>query len=259
MTADADQKKKTLLLFDVDGTLTAPRLSVTPEMLALLERVKHEYASEVELGIVGGSDFAKQAEQLAPANILDLFHYVFSENGLVAYRTGILLAKQSLTKHLGELNFKRLVNFLLRLLSETDCPVKRGTFIEFRNGMLNVSPIGRQCTQDEREQFEAYDKEHNVRVGMVEKLEREFADLKMKFVIGGQISMDVFPEGWDKTYCLRFVTDLFGDIHFFGDKTSPGGNDYEIYVSERTVGHSVKTFEDTMRILNEMYPPKSSQ
>lgn len=34
----------------------------------------------------------------------------------------------------------------------------RGTFIEFRNGMFNVSPIGRNCSQEEREEFEKYDK-----------------------------------------------------------------------------------------------------
>ncbi len=26
-------------------------------------------------------------------------------------------------------------------------------------------------------------------------------------------------QGWDKTYCLRFVEEEFSDIHFFGDKT----------------------------------------
>lgn len=26
-------------------------------------------------------------------------------------------------------------------------------------------------------------------------------------------------QGWDKTYCLRFVKDDFDEIHFFGDKT----------------------------------------
>lgn len=34
----------------------------------------------------------------------------------------------------------------------------RGTFIEFRSGMLNVSPIGRNCSQEERDEFEKYDK-----------------------------------------------------------------------------------------------------
>ena len=34
----------------------------------------------------------------------------------------------------------------------------RGTFIEFRSGMINVSPIGRNCSQEERDEFEKYDK-----------------------------------------------------------------------------------------------------
>jgi phosphomannomutase len=38
--------------------------------------------------------------------------------------------------------------------------------------------------------------------------------------IGGQISFDVFPIGWDKTYCLQFLND-FDNIFFFGDKTDP--------------------------------------
>lgn len=46
-------------------------------------------------------------------------------------------------------------------------PSQRGTFIEFRNGMLNVSPIGRNCSQEERDEFEQYDKIHNVRKTMV--------------------------------------------------------------------------------------------
>ena len=33
----------------------------------------------------------------------------------------------------------------------------RGTFIEFRNGMLNISPIGRNCSQSERDEYEKYD------------------------------------------------------------------------------------------------------
>ena len=33
----------------------------------------------------------------------------------------------------------------------------RGTFIEFRNGMMNVSPIGRNCSQEERDEFEKFD------------------------------------------------------------------------------------------------------
>jgi len=69
----------------------------------------------------------------------------------------------------------------------------RGTFIEFRSGMWNISPIGRNCSQEEREGFAVYDAEHKVREKMVKILEERFGDWGLKFSIGGQISFDVFP------------------------------------------------------------------
>ena len=72
----------------------------------------------------------------------------------------------------------------------------------------------------------------------------------------------------------------YDEIHFFGDKTNKvrasffrdldclvstkllifvlhifqGGNDYEIYTSERTIGHSVKNPDETIQILDELFP-----
>lgn len=34
----------------------------------------------------------------------------------------------------------------------------RGNFIEFRKGLINVCPVGRSCSQAERDEFAAYDK-----------------------------------------------------------------------------------------------------
>lgn len=53
----------------------------------------------------------------------------------------------------------------------------------------------------------------------VEVLKQKFGHLGLTFSIGGQISFDVFPQGWDKTYCLQYVDKDFDEIHFFGDKT----------------------------------------
>ena len=76
--------------------------------------------------------------------------------------------------------------------------------------------------------------QHNIRPAMVAKMKEEFKDLDLTFSIGGQISFDVFPSGWDKTYSLRYLPDGdFDEVHFFGDKTHEGGNDYEIYKHER--------------------------
>ncbi len=87
---------------------------------------------------------------------------------------------------------------------------------------------------------------------MVKTLRAEFPDLPFTYSIGGQISFDVFPKGWDKTYCLQFLNE-FDEVHFFGDKTFEGGNDYEIFTSDRTIGHSVTSPADTLKLLHEIW------
>ena len=186
--------------------------------------------------------------------VLEDFDYVFTENGLVAFKQGELIAKQSLSQHMGEDKLKEFINFCLRYMSEIDnIPVKRGTFIEFRAGMINISPIGRNCSQTERDAFEKFDLEHGIRKRFVNTLRERFSDLDLVYSIGGQISFDVFPHGWDKTYCLRFVRSDFDEIHFFGDKTFEGGNDYEIYTSPETIGHTVVGPEDTIKQIREAF------
>ncbi|KAI7736544.1 hypothetical protein M8C21_020618 [Ambrosia artemisiifolia] len=90
-----------IALFDVDGTLTAPRKGVTPKMLKFMQDLR----KVVNVGVVGGSDLVKISEQLGSTVIND-YDYVFAENGLVAYKDGKLVGTQSLKKFLGEENIK---------------------------------------------------------------------------------------------------------------------------------------------------------
>jgi len=248
----ANRPMKKLLLFDVDGTLTPARQSASLETLELLKELR----KKVAIGFVGGSDLVKITEQLTVTgnNPIDDFDFAFAENGLTAYRLGKPLPSQSFIKYVGEERYKKLVNFILHYLADLDIPIKRGTFVEFRNGMINVSPIGRNATIQERLDFEAYDKVQGVRAAFVKVLQEKFADYGLTFAIGGQISFDVFPNGWDKTYALRHVeNEGFEEIHFFGDKTFKGGNDYEIFSDPRTVGHTVTSPADTVNVLKDLY------
>ncbi|TXG62825.1 hypothetical protein EZV62_009819 [Acer yangbiense] len=215
----AARKPGLIALFDVDGTLTAPRKVTTPKMLEFMRELR----KVITVGVVGGSDLIKISEQLGNSVIND-YDYVFSENGLVAHKDGKLTGTESLKSFLGDEKLKEFLNFTLHYIADLDIPIKRGTFIEFRSGMINV---------------------HNIRPKMISVLREKFAHFNLTFSIGGQISFDVFPQGWDKTYCLRYL-DEFQEIHFFGDKTYKGGNDHEIYESERTVGHTVTSPDDTM-------------
>jgi len=248
-------------------------------MLQLLSALRHKVA----IGFVGGSDLAKQQEQLGTPSIpvTNLFDFCFAENGLTAIRMGVPLASHSFIKWIGEDNYKQLVRFILHYVADLDIPVKRGTFVEFRNGMINVSPIGRNATVQERNEYEKFDLEHKIREKFVQAMREQFPDLGLTYVfwrslrkkrrdrfadtydsysIGGQISFDVFPSGWDKTYCLQHVeaekqvTGVeYSTIHFFGDKTYKGGNDYEIFEDPRTVGHSVTSPEETMAELKKLF------
>ena len=89
----------------------------------------------------------------------------------------------------------------------------------------------------ERDDFELYDKvstdlllsvhrphrleqTHCIRAAFIKELENKFGDYGLTFSIGGKISFDIFPNGWDKTYALRHVeSEGFEEIYFFGDKT----------------------------------------
>jgi len=204
------------------------------------------------VAIVGGSDLAKQREQLGDEFLAE-WDYVFAENGLIAYKQGKLIAEQSIKNYLGEPKLKLFLNFCLHYIADLDIPIKRGTFIEFRTGMINISPIGRNCSQSERVEFEQYDKKTGVRDKMIRVLQEKFGDYQLTYSIGGQISFDVFPNGWDKTYCIQYLQkDDIKEIHFFGDKTAKGGNDYEIFVDPRTIGHSVTSPDDTMRQVTQL-------
>ncbi|KAJ8595639.1 eukaryotic phosphomannomutase [Rhizopogon salebrosus TDB-379] len=247
-----DRPIKKLVLFDVDGTLTPARQNASPEIIQLLRALR----KKVAIGFVGGSDLVKISEQLTVGdfNALDEFDFGFAENGLTAYRFGKPLESQSFIKSVGEKDYQELVNFILHYVADLNIPIKRGTFVEFRNGMINVSPIGRNATIQERHDFEAYDKQHHVRADFVKVLQEKFERLNLTFSVGGQISFDIFPHGWDKTYCLRHVEkDDFDEIHFFGDKTYKGGNDYEIFSDSRTVGHTVESPADTIIICTELF------
>ena len=77
-----EEKKKTIVLFDVDGTLTIPRKRADEKMLEFLQELR----KSVTVGIVGGSDLVKICEQLNGDETNASYDYVFSENGLLAFK-----------------------------------------------------------------------------------------------------------------------------------------------------------------------------
>jgi len=242
----------------MDGTLTPSRNKITAEVKEKLHYFKS--FNFIKLGVVSGSDLIKIKEQLGK-DVLDIFDYVCTENGLVTYCNGKLTHTNNMVQYLGENVYQKIVNGFLKILSSIELDVKRGNFLELRTGMLNVCPIGRSCTQKERDNFEQFDKIYKIRESIVEQMNQYLKDNNLEEIlqmsIGGQISIDVFPKGWNKTYCLQHFTTLSSsldalEIHFFGDRIFPGGNDYEIGNDNRVKAHSVNGPDNTVCIVNEI-------
>ena len=78
-------------------------------MLQLLSELRHKVA----IGFVGGSNLAKQQEQLATAdvNVTSLFDFCFAENGLTAYRLGEQQASQSFIGWIGQEKYNALAKW----------------------------------------------------------------------------------------------------------------------------------------------------
>ena len=130
MVLPTPERPRIIALFDVDGTLTVPRGEVEDKMMDVLKALREK----ITVGIVGGSDLPKQEEQLG-AGIVDEVVWNFSQNGLVAYNNGKLLESNSISKHLGEDNIKRIVNFVMKYLSMVELPIKVNTATS-RNALM---------------------------------------------------------------------------------------------------------------------------
>ena len=83
----------------------------------------------------------------------------------------------------------------------------------------------------------------------------KFPDLDVK--IGGEISVDIYPNGNDKRQAVSFLRNENPDvsIYFFGDRTDKDGNDYSVVVSliDGDKSHTVKGFKETYKILNSYW------
>jgi len=239
------RKNESIFLFSIDAI--APNGKITSEM----EHFMLNLRKKMHVAVISGSSLIQQKDRLG-AHVLNEWDYVFSENGLVTHKDGQHLATQTLVEKLGEEKLKPFINFSLRYIADLDIPMKRGTFLELRNGTINISPIGRNSTQKEREHFEEYDKKNNIRSQFVTALKSEFKSYELVYSMPDGISFDVTPQGWDKSYCLQhLISDKYKTIHFFGEKPT-NELDSEILSSKHVVGHLVTSPDDMMKQVSEV-------
>jgi len=209
---------KNIYMFDIDGTLTPSRLPMTQEM----EDMFTPFCENNKVFLVTGSDMVKVKEQV-PEKIRCLVEGIFTCSGNALTVGDEIIYDNEFEPPDG------LIEILEAWLQYSSYPVKTGNHIEQRSGMLNYSTVGRNCTQQQREDYECWDMENGERRILREKILHMWPSLDC--AIGGQISIDIYPRGLDKSQSYFRVKQKYPDygIVFCGDRLSPGGNDYPFF------------------------------
>ena len=228
-------------LFDIDGTLTPSRLKIDPGF----EQFFLEWMKDKKVYFVTGSDKDKTIEQVGE-KIWTNATRVYQSCGNAVYEGGKLIRQSDFKMD------RELQRMLYTFLATSEWKETYNNHIEERIGLVNFSSIGRECPQEARERYYQWDKEIEERRLFCTIIERTFTHLEA--TIGGQISIDIYPKGQNKSQVL---SDFDGPITFFGDKCEPGGNDYPIVcrIDEiesylyKSVIHSVKDYKETWNIL----------
>ncbi len=203
-----------VFIFDIDGTLTAPRQPMSRSMADFMER----FAGSAAVFLVTGSDWPKVCEQV-PERVRRLCQGIFCCAGAEHWRD-----EQRIAHRPFEFPEDLIVRFT-GLVNVSPYPYRLGRHVERRTGLLNVSVVGRNADRKARAAYRKYDDQTGERGWIVEQLRLHFPDFD--YSIGGDISIDIAPRGWSKAQVLPTVLAEVPDaaIRFFGDRMEVGGND----------------------------------
>jgi len=233
-------------LFDIDGTLTPPRQHMLPTFANFFKG----WAQTNVFYLVTGSDF-KKVQQQVPQDILDMAAGIFCcmGNELLEEGGDKLIYRNAF--EIPEELIEELHSFLRD--SQYSLPWREEPHIETRVGMVNFSICGRGCRPTARKRYAAYDGATGERERIRDILINKFPDLDV--AIGGQISLDIFPRGNDKSQSVHYLLQQSHDqIIFVGDRCEEGGNDFAARQTIEKLGcgvhFNVGSWVETRAILN---------
>jgi len=230
-----------IFLFDVDGTLTPPRRPMTEKMCATMRTL----TGSSKVYLASGSDMKKIEEQV-PHEILAQCGGIFPCSANQFYKGEELQYENQFIPE------ESLVHQLEKMIETSPYPLRTGNHIEYRPGMINFSIVGRDATLEQRSAYYKWDSKKQERKRMAVLLMATFPELDIK--IGGEISIDIYPSGYDKSQAVRYLQEQYPEeiICFFGDRMDEHGNDYSAAqaLGERDFLFPVRNCRRTQEILN---------
>lgn len=243
-----------LLLFDIDGTLAPSGDLIQQTMIDVLEKVSR--IEGVVLGLVGGGSLEKIINQMGP--IINKFKYIFAECGAVVYIDSKIVFEKNMLDNCDRDTLNNIIKKAMDNISKMPI-IYHGHQIDFRKGLIYISPPGMQATEYERSFFLTHDKKLNLRQKLLEELKKVDKFNKFEISYGGSVGIAVHPIGWNKGQVVEYLSKNLGldinnqNTYYFGDRTDIDGNDYPIYSHSQIKGFSVKNYKDTIEYLNNIF------
>ena len=243
-----------IYIFDVDGTLTPSRQPMTDEFKKFFK----EWVKKNKFYLVTGSDLPKLQEQMCYFDIEAEGIFTCCGNEFWKPDPSIPITSAEQIYHNKFKPPQNLLTYLGEQLRMTDYPVKAGNHIEDRGTLLNFSIVGRDCSLQQRKDYYEYDKLTDERKTIAKYIRESWNDLDA--VIGGQISIDIYPKGNDKSQVLNVIEQERlvppSEYIFIGDGIENGGNDYPLAElmdnTEICDWHHTKGWEHTKEILESL-------
>lgn len=239
-----------IILFDVDGTLVDSGEIITENMIKIIKKLSSQ--PNIELGIVGGGTVDKIKWQLSSS--LKYFKYIFAECGALIYIDNKLVYEKNMLDFCDRKVLNTIIKAALKSIYKMPI-VYHGNQIDFRKGLIYISPPGMQATSFERGYFLEQDEKFKLKAKMLKKLQSLNKKKMFEIVYGGAIGIAIYPKGWDKGQVVDFIKKCCqeDEIYFFGDKCEPGGNDYPIYSHMLVQGYAVKNYSETINKINSEF------
>jgi len=235
-----------VFLFDMDGTLAQSGQKLCPEMTNLLVRLR---GPDAHVGIVGGGSYDKIIHQIGELEV----DHIFSECGTVYHHNNHQLIYEKNIRHHLFPHIRHLIRIALGYLSPVEYNIA-GHLIDLRRGLVYISLVGMQATIEERTDFIT---KHGSHRNELLSILREYCIAHhltdhLQILEGGEVGLSNLPKEWDKIQVLQTILRLgYTEIHYFGDKFQPDGNDYLLLNDPNVCGHPVLSVADTMEQLRQ--------
>jgi HAD superfamily hydrolase (TIGR01484 family) len=231
----AAYRKKKLIVFDMDGTLTPSKSIADKAMANLLLQL----LEEKKIAVIGGGKYSLFKEQhlkrlpRRDPRLAHLFLFPTTSNAFYRYHK---TWKNVYTLSLSKNEKTDIRNAFREVLKAIDYVPERkiyGVTLEDRGTQMSWSPLGQDIVGALGKKGihlkEKWKRQHNpLRFKIAKLLAKKLP--KLEIHVGGLTTIDITRKGIDKAYGVRQIKKMLKirikDMLFIGDALYPGGNDY---------------------------------